>query len=125
MTIWEVIVMPFMGDRLREAREKKNISLLQLGEMCGTSKSIISRYERGIRFPKHEMLENLARAVSVDVDYLMGKTDVPFAMKAEEDIFAGLSPKEKALFMALRELPPDEYEKKMEEIILFLDNYNE
>lgn len=116
--------MPFMGDRLREAREKKNISLLQLGEMCGTSKSIISRYERGIRFPKHEMLENLARAVSVDVDYLMGKTDVPLAMKAEEDIFAGLSPKEKALFMALRELPPEEYEKKMEEIILFIDNYN-
>lgn len=116
--------MPFIGDRLREAREKKNISLLQLGEMCGTSKSIISRYERGIRFPKHEMLENLARAVSVDIDYLMGKTDVPITMKPKEDIFAGLSEKEIELFELLRALPPEEFEKAVEELILFVDNFD-
>lgn len=117
--------MPFMGDRLRDARQRKNLSLLQLAEICCTSKSRISMYERGERNPKHEMLEKLARALSVDVDYLMGITDVPITMKPIEDIFAGLSPKERALFMALRELPPDEYEKKMEEIIFFLDQYEE
>ena len=51
--------MPFMGDRLRDARQRKNLSLLQLAEICCTSKSRISMYERGERNPKHEMLEKL------------------------------------------------------------------
>lgn len=115
--------MPFMGNRLRDARQRKNLSLLQLAEMCCTSKSLISMYERGERNPKHEMLENLAIALSVDISYLMGETDVPITMKPKEDIFAGLSEKERELFELLRSLPEDEYEKKIEELLIFIDNY--
>ena len=114
--------MSFCPERLKLLREQKGYSIRQLAELCNTSKSAIFTYETGKRNPKVEALENIARALKCDVDYLTGKTDNPLTLKPIEEVLGELSPKERALFEALRALPVDEYEKKMEEIIFFLDN---
>lgn len=117
--------MPFMPNRLIELRERNGYSQRELAEMIGVPPGTVAMWEKGRRNPKHEAVENMAKALVCDISYLMGNTDVPITLKPIEEIFEGLSEKEIELFTALRELPPDEYEKKMEEIIFFLDNNNE
>ena len=65
------------SERLRELRIGKGYSLRDLADMCNTSKSAINMYERGERKPKHEVLEAIAEAFDVDMDYLLGKTNIP------------------------------------------------
>ena len=114
--------MPFINGRLIELREKRGLSQRDLAEKIGVPPGTVAMWEKGRRNPKHESIENMANALLCDVEYLMGVTNVPLTLQPQSDIFAGLSAKEKELFIALRSLPIDEYEKKMEEIIFFLDN---
>lgn len=64
-----------LGNRLKELRTSKALSLRELAEICGTSKSAISMYERGERRPKYETLEILSKTFDVDIEYLLGKTE--------------------------------------------------
>lgn len=63
--------------RLRELRKSKALSQQKLADIVGMSKSTINMYERGEREPGLEMLESFADFFNVDLDYLLGKTDVP------------------------------------------------
>lgn len=114
--------MTIVKERLVELRNAKGLSQRDLADMIGVPPGTLAMWEKGKRNPKEESIENLAKALSCDINYLKGISDKPFEVKTEEDIFAGLSPKERKLFEALRALPIDEYEKKMEELIFFLDN---
>ena len=115
--------MSFLGSRLREMRKRRGHSLDSFSELCGIPKSTIAMCERGQRNPKHELVENMARALGCDVDYLMGRTNVPITEKPIEDIFAGLTDKERELFELIRSLPPEQFEKTVEEMITFVDNF--
>lgn len=75
--------MADLSDRIKELREKKGLSLRELADMCGTSKSAINMYERGTRKPKYETLEALADTFNVDMEYLLGRTDIPLSDKIE------------------------------------------
>jgi transcriptional regulator with XRE-family HTH domain len=114
--------MNFLPKRLIELRTQLNYSVRDLAEASGVSKSSISAYEKGERNPKQEPLENLARALRCDVDYLTGKSNTPLSLESIESVLGKLSTKELELFMSLRNLSTEEYEKKMDEIILFIDN---
>ena len=46
-----------------------------MSELCGLSKSVISKYERGEREPKMETLIILADFFETSIDYLCGETD--------------------------------------------------
>lgn len=59
------------GKRLQRLREKRGISRLVLGELCGLSKNQIGRYERGERAPTAEALCALAEFFGCTVDYLL------------------------------------------------------
>jgi len=63
------------GDRLRELRTGRDLSQRQLAEQIGTSGPIIGRYERGDASPSIDVVEKLADAFEVSVDYLIGRTD--------------------------------------------------
>lgn len=115
--------MSFSGSRLREMRKRRGHSLDSFSELCNIPKSTIAMCERGERNPKHEAVEAMARALGCDIDYLMGRTNVPITNKPIEDIFAGLTEKERELFELLRSLPTDQFEKTVEEMIVFIDNY--
>lgn len=64
------------GDRLKELREKRNISQRELSEMIHISQSVISAYERNATKPKFEHIAPLAKALSTSTDYLLGLNSV-------------------------------------------------
>lgn len=67
---------------LRDARKKAGLTQLQLAEKVGTTKSTISLYESGKREPDILRLKDLAHALGVSCDFLLG-IDEPPEMHAE------------------------------------------
>jgi len=63
--------------RLRELRQSRGISMQKLAKYLGISKSSINMYERGEREPGLDMIEAIADFFNVDVDYLLGKCNIP------------------------------------------------
>lgn len=56
--------------RLREAREKTELSMAALGEKAGLSRATVSLYEAGERDPSLRALEQLAVVLGVDPGWL-------------------------------------------------------
>lgn len=72
-----------VGSRLREAREKHNLSQEELGNLLGLCKSAISLYESEKRNPKIETIIEMMYVLGVSADYLLG-TEVIVEIKNEE-----------------------------------------
>ena len=66
--------MPVFNIRLRELRNKANLSQQELADIIGTSKSSINMYERGEREPGLDTVGKLAEYFDVTTDYILGKT---------------------------------------------------
>lgn len=62
--------------RLRELRLLHGYSQAALSKKIGVSKSSVNMYERNEREPGIETLEAIADVFNVDLDYLLGKSDV-------------------------------------------------
>lgn len=58
------------GDKLKKYREEHGISQEQLGATLGTSKQVISRYEKGQRSPQLDTVQSYARKLGLPVVYL-------------------------------------------------------
>ncbi len=65
-----------VGPRLRKVREQRGITLTDVAERTGISKSTLSRLENGQRRPSLELLLPLAQAYRVPLDDLVGAPDV-------------------------------------------------
>ena len=63
-------------DRLVILRKENNFTQDKLANELRVSKSTISMYEKGNRMPSYEMLEKIADFFNVDIDYLMGKSNI-------------------------------------------------
>lgn len=68
--------MSTFGARLKLLRKQDELTQDALAKALGISKSTISMYENGNREPDFETLESFADYFNVDLDYLMGKSDV-------------------------------------------------
>ena len=64
-------------NRIKELREKNNLTLRGLGKEINMSSSRISQYETGKREPKLETWQALANFFDVTVTYLQGIDDKP------------------------------------------------
>ena len=62
-------------NRLKELREKNNLTLRELGEKVNMSSGRLSQYETGKRNPKLETWQKLADFFGVPVSYLQGTDD--------------------------------------------------
>lgn len=69
--------MSKFSTRLKELRREHDVSMQKLASYIGMSKSSINMYERGDREPGLKTLEAIADFFNVDIDYLLGKNDVP------------------------------------------------
>lgn len=70
--------MAHFSNRLKLLRKEHNLSQMELARQLGcVSKSSVNMYERGEREPSFETLEAIADYFNVDLDYLLGKSDVP------------------------------------------------
>jgi len=61
------------GDRLRRIRESKGLNQGELAERTGLQPSAVSHFESGRRSPSFENLNRLADALSVSLDFLIGR----------------------------------------------------
>ncbi|MDZ5711611.1 helix-turn-helix domain-containing protein [Jeotgalibacillus haloalkalitolerans] len=62
-----------IGDRLRDLREKRGISQLELSRRLDIPNQNISNYERGYRTPDYEALKKFADFYEVSTDYILGR----------------------------------------------------
>jgi len=60
---------------LRRIRESQKLSQTELAEKTGFQPSAISHFETGRRSPSFDNLKRLADALSVSIDYLLGRED--------------------------------------------------
>ncbi len=64
--------IPELGTRIKQLRNQKNISQVNLAKLLGVSKSVVSSYENGIHLPPYDVLTKMARIFGVSTDYLLG-----------------------------------------------------
>lgn len=61
--------------RLKELREKNNLSQKAFALKMGISQSTVGMWESGKREPNFNMIEQVANYFNVSVDYLLGRTE--------------------------------------------------
>ena len=61
-----------LGARVAQLRHDQNLTQVQLAEALGISQQMVASYEVGRRRIPVSMLQALARALSVDIDGLLG-----------------------------------------------------
>lgn len=71
------VLMPKFSDRFKQLRTERRLSQQNLADQLGFSKSSVNMYERGEREPGLESMETIADYFNVDLDYLMGRSDIP------------------------------------------------
>ena len=64
------------GERLLSIRKKKKVSQDELAKQIGVHAPVIGRYERNEVKPSIEVATNIANALGISLDYLVGITDV-------------------------------------------------
>jgi len=79
--------MSSLGSRLKEAREKKRLTQLEVANKLGISNGTLSGYERNYRDPDTETLRRLADLYDESVDWLTGNNQNRYSkIKNEEKI---------------------------------------
>ena len=71
--------------RIKELREEKNLSQLELAKNLNLTQQSISLYEKGDREPSIDVLKNIANFFNVSLDYLLGKSDIRNIDNDEKD----------------------------------------
>ncbi|WP_018130974.1 helix-turn-helix domain-containing protein [Effusibacillus pohliae] len=87
------------GERLRQLRKQKNLTMKEFGKKFGLAESTISGYENGTRTPDLETIEKFADFFGVTVDYLVkGRTEPP-----KEGQVPDISPEEREFLNWVKE----------------------
>lgn len=95
------------GKILKNLRISKNLTLENLADVfiqkysTGTTKSLISKWEKNIIIPTNQSLQMYCDYFNVSMDYLIGNTDIPQIVKninkeTTQDIIATLTPEQKS-----------------------------
>jgi transcriptional regulator with XRE-family HTH domain len=64
-----------IGTKVREARERRGLSMAEVARASGLSPGAVSRIEHGERSPGAATLARLARVLGVEVGHLIGSGD--------------------------------------------------
>lgn len=67
-----------MGNRIRELRKERKLTMKQLGDALGLAESTISQYENEKRIPDIKTWAKLSDFFHVSTDYLLGNVSDPF-----------------------------------------------
>ncbi len=101
-----------LGDVVREARVKAQLSLRDLAKKVAKTPSYLSDIENDRRIPSEEVLRDLARHLGLDFDDLMARAG---RFGEEADRYLARTPAVGALFrrLASENAPPDVVTKLM------------
>lgn len=78
------------GERLRELRKKRKLTMKDVGAKFGLAESTISGYENNLRKPDMDTVEKIADFFEVTVDYLLGRSDSKAFTKGEENFLGDI-----------------------------------
>ena len=65
----------YFGKRLKELRNEKNLTQLQLAEILNVSKTTICQWETSKQEPDFDKLTAISKYFEVSTDYLLGLED--------------------------------------------------
>ena len=68
-------------NRIKELRQKNNLTLKELGQKVGMANNTLSQYETGKREPKLETWNKLAVFFNVSIPYLQGIDEEIYDLK--------------------------------------------
>lgn len=108
-------------NRIRELRKERKLTTEQLSKMTGLSRSVISCWETGIRTPSYRNQEVMADIFNVDIDYLMGKSDVRRSVDLQSVVDGKISSMDVELVQKIKDAP--DYIKRA--ILILLDSGDE
>ncbi len=81
------------GERLRRARENRQLNQTELAAKAGLQPSAIGHFEKERRKPSFANIRSLAKALNVTSDYLLGRTlemgQATTAFRGEENLSDG------------------------------------
>lgn len=80
-----------IGNRIKELRIKRGYTQQSLGEKVNKSKATISSYEKDVQLPPLEVAIDIASALNVSLDYLVG-----FSLEGELSV-KGLSQEQREI----------------------------
>lgn len=63
-------------DKVRNLMDEKNINQKKMSELSGITESSVCRYLKGDRTPRIDIVVNFAKALDVEVDYLLDEEKV-------------------------------------------------
>ena len=100
--------------RLKELRQAKGMTQVELAKALNMNRQSISHYEGGFREPDYSTCMLIARYFNVSVDYLIGGENEPegippeaAALKAKRDrlndLFGRMTPEERELLLTIAE----------------------
>ena len=107
-------------DKLKLLREERDMSLSEFAKLLGTSKQVLSRYERGENTPKITTVAHYAKVLNVSLAYLMNEnvTDrrpaTPFDSKATAPDKLQLTEGEQLLLNLFRQIPEEQQQVFLE-----------
>ncbi len=78
------------AQRLRAARELRELSQGRLANRADLQASAVSHFETGTRKPSFDNLRKLADALEVTTDYLLGRVPDPVGLAGPERIYRNL-----------------------------------
>ena len=98
--------IPFksFGERLKEIRKEKNMSLEEFSKLLGTSKQALSRYELEHCDPKISQVRKYAKKLHMSVDYLLGDQEA----EVDRDTFWKRKKKRKPFYKIFIEVTADQ-----------------
>ena len=108
--------MSVFAKRLKELREEKELSMMQLASKLGVSDASICKWENDLTEPRANNILAVAHFFEVSTDYLLGLESELGAKKyfAPHIVVHNLSLDEKALLDYFRSLPRPEQAQSLE-----------
>lgn len=115
------------SEKLKLLREERDMSLSEFANLLGTSKQVISRYERGENTPKITTVAHYANVLNVSLAYLMNDnvTDRSGATLADKQTTPDelkLTEGEKTLLDLFRLVPDEKQQLVLDMIRVALKN---
>jgi transcriptional regulator with XRE-family HTH domain len=77
-----------LGEFIREQRRAGQLSLRKLSELSGISNPYLSQIERGLRHPSAEILQQIARSLSISAETLYERAGILEPRAATGDLVA-------------------------------------
>lgn len=119
----------FIGKKIREYRQKKNLTQKELGDRIGKKMGTISDYEKGKSSPGQDALFKIANVLDVSIDDLFpepnSNTSLEEALNLSETKFTAEEVQQlKQLMHLMESLPDDDREKVFSDIDMIVNYFN-